>query len=262
MLRRFRAEAAPTTPIEVQILAINDFHGNIETPDEPASITRPDGTVLKARVGGAAQLASALERARQGHPNSITVAAGDLIGASPLASAYFLDEPTIDAMNLLGLSLASIGNHEFDKGSAELLRMQNGGCGKNTSRVPCRLEPFTGASFQYLAANVVRSDGSTIFPATALRQIGPIKIGFIGETLKGTATLVSPAGVAGLAFTDEAATANALVPRLKAQGAEAIVLLIHQGGKIPDTFSRNRGATILPAISCRSWTSLIQRSRP
>jgi 5'-nucleotidase len=119
---------AAQPPIEVQILAINDFHGNIETPAQPVSITQADGTVLKARLGGAAQLASALGQARQGHPNSITVAAGDLIGASPLASAYFLDEPTIDAMDLLGLSLASVGNHEFDQGSAELLRKQRGGC--------------------------------------------------------------------------------------------------------------------------------------
>ncbi len=243
---------APAAPIDVQILAINDFHGNIETPPEAASITKPDGTVLKARVGGAAQLAGALEHARDGHPNTITVAAGDLIGASPLASAYFLDEPTIDSMNLLGLSLASVGNHEFDKGSAELLRMQNGGCGKNTSRVPCRLEPFRGAHFQYLAANVQRTDGSTLFPATGIRQVGPIKIGFIGETLQGTGTIVSPAGVAGLKFTDEAATANALVPRLKAQGADAIVLLIHQGGKVPDNFEEEgcNGLTgdILPIL--------------
>jgi len=223
-------------PIEVQILAINDFHGNIETPPDPVAITQADGSIVKARVGGAEQLASALERARQGHPNSITVAAGDLIGASPLASAYFLDEPTIDAMNLLGLRLASVGNHEFDKGSAELLRMQSGGCAKNTTRMPCRLEPFRGASFQYLAANVLRSDGTSIFPATAIRQVGPIRIGFIGETLKETETLVSPAGVAGLHFTDEAATANALVPKLRAQGADAIVLLIHQGGRVPDTY--------------------------
>jgi 5'-nucleotidase len=230
------APAATRAPVEVQILAINDFHGNIETPPEPVAITQADGTVLKARVGGAAQLASALEHARQGHPNSITVAAGDLIGASPLASAYFLDEPTIGSMNLLGLSLASVGNHEFDKGSAELLRMQNGGCAKNTTRVPCRLEPFAGAHFQYLAANVVRDDGSRIFPATAIRQVGPIRIGFIGETLKETGTLVSPAGVAGLKFTDEAMTANALVPVLKAQGADTIVLLIHQGGRVPDSY--------------------------
>jgi 5'-nucleotidase len=239
-------------PIEVQILAINDFHGNIETPPEAVAITQPDGTILKARVGGAAQLASALERARQGHPNSITVAAGDLIGASPLASAYFLDEPTIDSMNLLGLSVASVGNHEFDKGSAELLRMQNGGCEKHTSRVPCRLEPFAGARFQYLSAIVLRADGSSLFPATAIRQVGPIRIGFIGETLKDTGTLVSPAGVAGLHFTDEAATANALVPKLKAAGADAIVLLIHQGGRVPDSFEEQgcNGLTgdILPIL--------------
>jgi 5'-nucleotidase len=227
---------AAQPPIEVQILAINDFHGNIETPPQPVSITQADGTVLKARLGGAAQLASALEQARQGHPYSITVAAGDLIGASPLASAYFLDEPTIDAMSLLGLSLASVGNHEFDKGSAELVRMQQGGCEKHTTRVPCRLEPFAGARFQYLAANVQRGDGATLFPATAIKQVGPIKIGFIGETLQGTGSIVSPAGVAGLHFADEAATANALVPKLKAAGADTIVLLIHQGGGVPDSF--------------------------
>jgi 5'-nucleotidase len=243
---------APTAPIEVQILAINDFHGNIETPPDRVSITQADGTVVKARVGGAAQLASALQRARQGNPNTITVAAGDLIGASPLASAYFLDEPTVDSMNLLGLSLASVGNHEFDKGSAELLRMQNGGCEKHTTRMPCRLEPFAGARFQYLAANVVRSDGSTIFPATAIRQVGPIRIGFIGETLKETQTLVSPGGVAGLKFEDEAQVANALVPQLKAQGADAIVLLIHQGGKVPDTYEeqgcKDFAGDILPIL--------------
>jgi 5'-nucleotidase len=230
------APLAPAGPIEVQILAINDFHGNIETPAGPVSIAQPDGTVLKARVGGAAQLASALKSARSGHPNSITVAAGDLIGASPFSSAHFLDEPTIDAMNMAGLALASVGNHEFDKGSAELLRMQRGGCEKHTTRVPCRLEPFAGAHFQYLAANVVGSDGATLFPATAIKQVGPIRIGFIGETLRATGTLVSPGGVSGLHFTDEADTANALVPKLKAAGADAIVLLIHQGGTLPETY--------------------------
>lgn len=226
----------PIAPVEVQILAINDFHGNLETPPDPVKVARPDGSAVTARMGGAAQLASALAAARKGHANTITVAAGDLIGASPLTSAYFLDEPTIDAMNLLGLSLASVGNHEFDKGSAELLRMQSGGCGKNTTRVPCRLEPFAGARFQYLAANVLRSDGNTLFPAIAIRQVGPIRIGFIGETLKDTGIVVTPAGVAGLKFADEAATANALVPKLKAAGADAIVLLIHQGGRLPETY--------------------------
>jgi len=139
-------------------------------------------------------------------------------------------------MNLMGLSLASVGNHEFDKGSAELLRMQNGGCEKYTRRVPCRLDRFTGARFQYLAANTFRADGSTLFPATAIRPFGPIKIGVIGMTLKQTSNLVTPSGVAGLRFADEAAIANALAPGLKAAGADAIVLLIHQGGKVPDSY--------------------------
>ena len=219
----------PAAPVEVQIIGINDFHGNLETPASPPSVRMADGSNLKERLGGAAALASTLKRVRQ--PNSITVSAGDLIGASPLVSAYFLDEPTIQAMNAIGLGLNAVGNHEFDKGSAELLRMQNGGCEKHTTRVPCRVEPFGGATFQFLAANVHRSDGQTILPGSAVRQFGPVKIGFIGMTLKETATLVTPAGVAGLAFADEAASANAIVPMLKAQGADAVVLLIHQGGK-------------------------------
>ena len=231
-----RTTSVATAAVEVQILAINDFHGNLETPPDPVSIMRADGSILKSRVGGAPQLAAALTQARAGRPNTITVAAGDLIGASPLTSAYFLDEPTIDTMNLLHLSLASVGNHEFDKGAAELLRMQTGGCTTNTTRLPCRLEPFAGARFQYLAANVVRADGTTIFPATAIRQVGPIRIGFIGETLKNTGLMASPAGVAGLSFKEEAEAANALVRGLKAAGVDAIVLLIHQGGAVPPTF--------------------------
>jgi 5'-nucleotidase len=101
--------------------------------------------------------------------------------------------------------------------------------------MPCAVEPFAGARFRYLAANVVGQDGKTIFPPTGTKRFqtpaGPITIGFIGMTLKGTANLVTPSGVRGLTFKDEAETANALVPQLKAQGADAIVLLIHQGGK-------------------------------
>ena len=226
--------ALPAAPVEVQIIGINDFHGNLETPTSPPSVRMADGGVLNERLGGAAALAATVKRLRQ--PNSITVSAGDLIGASPLVSAYFLDEPTIQAMNAIGLGLNAVGNHEFDKGSAELLRMQNGGCEKHTTRVPCRVEPFSGATFQFLAANVHRSDGQTILPGSAVRQFGPVKIGFIGMTLKDTATLVTPAGVAGLAFADEAASANAFVPMLKAQGADAIVLLVHQGGKPGENF--------------------------
>ena len=225
-----------TGPVEVQILAINDFHGNLETPEGTIPITQADGTEVTSRVGGAAQLAGTLAALRSGHANSSTVAAGDLIGASPLASAWFLDEPTIDALSMAGLELAAVGNHEFDKGSGELIRMQKGGCERFTTRQPCQLEPFKGARFTYLAANVLQANGTSIFPASAIRQYGPVKIGFIGMTLKDTGILASPAGVAGLIFADEAATANTLVPALKSQGADTIVLLIHQGGKSPKPY--------------------------
>lgn len=212
-------------PVEVQILAINDFHGNLEPPK--LTIPAADGAVP---AGGVAYLASALKQLRTS--NSVTVAAGDLIGASPISSALFLDEPSIKALTMAGLQLASVGNHEFDKGASELKRMQDGGCAKFTNRKPCAIEPFAGAGFQYLSANVRRADGTTLFPSMAIKEVGGLKIGFIGMTLKETATLVSPSGVAGLSFADEAATANALVPGLKAAGANAIVLLIHQGGAV------------------------------
>ncbi len=236
------APLAQRVPVEVQILAFNDFHGNLETP--PAfQVTEADGSKRKMVSGGVAQLAAALAGLRAGHPNTVTVSAGDTIGASPLISANYLDEPTIEAMNLLGLEFNSVGNHEFDRGADELKRMQSGGCAKYTRRVPCAVEPFGGARFRYLAANVVKQDGSTIFPATALKRFetpaGPITIGFIGMTLKDTQKLVTPSGVKGLNFKDEAETANALVPQLRGQGADAIVLLIHQGGKTPEFTSGN-----------------------
>ena len=233
---------APAQPVEVQILAFNDFHGNLETPP-PVEVTEADGTKHKIVTGGASHLAAALAGLRSGQPNTVTVSAGDTIGASPLISANYLDEPSIEAMNELGLEFNSVGNHEFDRGVDELKRMQSGGCAKFTRRTPCAVEPFAGARFRYLAANVVQADGSTIFPATGLKRFqtpaGPITIGFIGETLKGTANIVTPSGVRAVSFKDEAETANALVPGLKAQGADAIVLLIHQGGKTTDFTTGN-----------------------
>jgi len=241
-----RAAPVAMGPVEVQILAINDFHGNLEPPN--LTVPASDAPVP---AGGAAYLASALKQLRT--PTSVTVAAGDLIGASPISSALFLDEPTIKALNLAGLELASVGNHEFDKGVAELKRMQQGGCEKYTRRQPCAIEPFAGAGFQYLAANVVGLSGQTLFPGTAIKQAGGVRIGFIGMTLKETATLVSPSGVAGLNFTDEAATANALVPGLKAAGADTIVLLIHQGasiqGRYDDPSCPGLAGDVLPILA-------------
>lgn len=239
-------QPVPQGPVEVQILAINDFHGNLEPPK--LTVPAADGAVP---AGGAAYLAGALKQIRTA--NSVTVAAGDLIGATPISSALFLDEPSIKALSMAGLELASVGNHEFDKGSAELLRMQKGGCEKYTNRQPCAVEPFAGAGFDYLAANVQRADGTTLLPGSAIKEVGGLKIGFIGMTLKETATLVSPAGVAGLSFTDEAATANELVPALKAAGANAVVLLIHQGasitGRYDDPACPGLAGDIMPILS-------------
>jgi 5'-nucleotidase len=133
-------------------------------------------------------------------------------------------------MEEVGVEYNAVGNHEFDKGSAELVRMQRGGCDKNTTKQPCKLGPFDGADFRFLAANVLTPEGRTLFPGTAIKDFGPVQVGFIGMTLTETKTLVTPAGVAGLTFADEAATANALVPEIRAAGADAVVLLIHQGG--------------------------------
>ena len=216
-------------PVEVRIIAFNDFHGALEPPRQAVPATAADGSAVRVPAGGAAYLASAVRSLRAGHPHHVVVGAGDLISASPLASAQFLDEPTIMAMNLIGLDYSAPGNHEFDRGSAELLRMQHGGCARHTNRQPCRLDRFRGAGFRYLAANVTTADGRTLFPAYAVRSFGGVRIGFIGLVLRDAATLVTPAGVAGLSFGDEADAVNALVPRLRARGVEVIVVLIHQG---------------------------------
>ena len=223
----------PTQPATIQILAINDFHGNLELPKAPVELNGQ-----QVRLGGAAHIAAKLSQLRAAGLPTVTVSAGDLIGASPLASAYYLDEPTILAMNQLGLDLNAVGNHEFDRGSEELKRMQLGGCQKYTSRQPCAVDPaFAGAKFRFLAANVKDAGGNTLLPGTAIRQMGPVKVGFVGMTLKQTATLVSPAGVRGLAFADEIATANEAAQALKAQGADTLVLLIHQGARVKPTFN-------------------------
>jgi 5'-nucleotidase len=210
--------------IAVQLLAINDFHGNLEPP------SGTNGQINSTPAGGAEYLATYLRNAIAGNPNSIVVAAGDIVGASPLLSSLFHDEPTVEAMNAMHLAVSSVGNHEFDEGLAEVLRMARGGCHPKDG---CQDgDGFSGATFQYLSANVIRTaTRAPLFPATAIRTVGGVKIGFIGETLKGTPAIVGPAGTRGLTFLDEASVANAHAARLKRQGVRAIVLLIHEGGR-------------------------------
>ena len=228
------ARTGALAPVQVKIIAFNDFHGNLEPPRQTVDAPGDGGATVKVPAGGAAYLASAIAGLRAANPNHVVVSAGDMVGGSPLVSSLFLDEPTILAMDLMRVDFNAVGNHEFDRGRAELLRLQRGGCEKHTVRQPCAVdEDFSGARFGFLAANTITETGAPLFPAYAIKRFGSgdaeVRVGFIGLTLKETATLVTPAGVAGLSFADEAATANALVPKLRAEGADAIVVLIHQG---------------------------------
>jgi 5'-nucleotidase len=215
----------------VQILAINDFHGNLKPPLNGIRIQDPanPGKRINVDAGGAEYLATQVALLRARNANHVFVAAGDLIGASPLLSALFHDEPTVEALSLMGLEASAVGNHEFDKGATELLRMQRGGCNPvDGCKGP---KPFKGAGYQYLAAStVVEATGQTLLPAYHVKTFEGVPVAFIGLTLKGTPNIVVPAGVVGLRFDDEAETVNRLVPGLRAQGIEAIVVLIHEGG--------------------------------
>lgn len=226
------AAAQTAAPVELRILAINDFHGNLRPPPGGIRINDPEDSSRKVMVaaGGAEYMATLVKQLREGHRNTIFVAAGDLIGASPFLSAMFHDEPSIESLSMMGLAISSVGNHEFDEGKTELLRMQNGGCHPvDGCQGP---HPFTGAKFRYLAASTVETaTGRSVLPPYEIREFDGIPVAFIGLTLKETAGIVSPAGIAGLEFRDEADTVNALVPQLKARGVEAIVVLIHQGGE-------------------------------
>ncbi|MDH3306730.1 MAG: bifunctional metallophosphatase/5'-nucleotidase [Acidimicrobiia bacterium] len=212
----------PGQLVQVQLLAFNDYHGHVE----PGAAGTADGI----QAGGGEYLSAKLNELRAGNKYSLTVAAGDLIGGSPAFSGLFHDEPSVESLNAMGLDVSGVGNHEFDEGVTELLRMQNGGCHPVDG---CYFpgSPYAGADFQWLAANTVsEATGETPLPPYWIKKIESVKIAFIGMTLEATDTLVAKAGIVGWEFKDEAETANALVPILKAQGVEAIVVLLHEGG--------------------------------
>ena len=229
------APAPKDRTTNVHLLAFNDLHGNLE----PASLN-----IYGKFAGGAAYLAKAVkDRQAQYGPNQATVFAGDNIGASPLQNGLFHEEPITIASNLMHVDFASVGNHEFDKGAAELLRIQNGGCHSDgCTAAPYALpdgsstNTYPGADFQYLSANVVKnSTGETLLPAYGIKRFRSddgkkFDVGFIGEVLEATPTIVTPTGVAGLTFQDEADAANRAVAELAEQGVKVPVLVIHQGG--------------------------------
>ena len=207
--------------VNLQLLAINDYHGHLEASTP--------GTINGDPAGGSEYLSAKLNELRQGQNNSLTVAAGDLIGGSPAFSGLFHDEPSVDSLNAMEIDFSSVGNHEFDEGVDELLRMQSGGCHPVDG---CYFpdQPYAGADFLWLAANVVNDAGETPLPPYWVESVRGVEVGFIGMTLEATDTLVAAAGIEGWNFLDEAAVANALVPVLKAQGVSAIVVLLHEGG--------------------------------
>ncbi|MFJ1664074.1 bifunctional UDP-sugar hydrolase/5'-nucleotidase [Streptomyces violaceoruber] len=217
---------------DVQLLSFNDLHGNLEPPaGSSGRVTevQPDGTTKTIDAGGVEYLATHLREARKGNRYSITAAGGDMVGASPLLSGLFHDEPTVEALNKLDLDVTSVGNHEFDEGAKELARLQNGGCHPTEG---CYSDKeFKGADYPYLAANVLdeKTGKPLLKPYWVWKQRG-VKVGFIGVTLEGTPDIVSAEGVKGLKFEDEVETINKYAKELQRQGVKSIVALIHEGG--------------------------------
>ncbi len=243
---------------EIQILGLNDFHGNLEPPTGSGGrIGALTGGACVAPAchlaGGVEYLATHVRQLRATNPNTLFVSAGDLIGATPLISALFHDEPTIEAFNLMELDYNGVGNHEFDEGVDELLRMQNGGCHPVDG---CQDgDGFAGASFDFLAANVKYKDsGETIFPPYKIHHFNGVKVAIVGMTLEGTPDIVTPAGISHVSFFDEADSVNALVPVLKEQNVETIIVLLHEGGNT----SNSQGVGTVEAINqCNSPTGAL-----
>ncbi|MEU8748392.1 bifunctional metallophosphatase/5'-nucleotidase [Streptomyces parvulus] len=217
---------------DVQLLSFNDLHGNLEPPaGSSGRVTevQPDGTTKTIDAGGVEYLATHLREARKGNRYSVTAAGGDMVGASPLLSGLFHDEPAIEALNQLDLDVTSVGNHEFDEGAKELARLQKGGCHPTEG---CYTDKrFKGADFPYLAANVLdeKTRKPILKPYWVWKKNG-VKVGFIGVTLEGTPNIVSAEGVKGLSFKDEVETINKYAKELQRQGVKSIVALIHEGG--------------------------------
>ncbi|HEX8405983.1 MAG TPA: bifunctional metallophosphatase/5'-nucleotidase [Duganella sp.] len=229
----------PPGVVEVQLATLNDFHGNLE-PSKFVwdSVQHPQPRTVMA--GGIDTLGAALQAWRKQDPELLLVGAGDLIGASPAISAMWADEPTIGAMNLLGMRASTVGNHEFDAGRVELLRQQKGGCKSPRADKACKFDAsYAGAKFDYLAANVIDMvTRKPILPAYKIETAHGVKVAFIGTVLRGTAETALASGIAGLEFLDEADAINRQLPELRKQGVGVFVVLLHQGGRTVEKFDQ------------------------
>jgi 5'-nucleotidase len=227
---------APSGPVTLNLVAINDFHGNLE-PSKYTYTSAATGKSETLRAGGIEALSGALAAWRKEDKDLLFLGAGDLIGASPALSSMWADEPSIEAMNLLGLRLSSVGNHEFDQGRKELLRQQAGGCDSPRPGKACRLSPdYRGARFTYLAANVLDSaTGKPFMPGYRVESVKGVKVGVAGAVLQGTASVAVASAIAGLDFIDEAEAINKTLPQMRAEGAKVFIALIHEGGRTDES---------------------------
>ena len=218
--------AASAGPVAVRLVAFNDLHGNLEPPaGSSGRVTTGDGGTVEA--GGAAFLAAHVARLRVGAPNTVVLSAGDNVGASPAVSALFHDEPTVDLLDGLGVAASVVGNHEFDEGLPELVRLQRGGCHPTDG---CAFRPdFDGAAFPFLGANVGADGAAPPLPASMVVETGGVRIGVIGVTLRDLPTVVTAEAVRGLTFGDEVAAIDRASDELTARGVTAQVVLLHQG---------------------------------
>jgi 5'-nucleotidase len=240
-----------------RILSFNDFHGNLEPP------TGSGGLVNGNPAGGAEYLATQVKKLRSAAQargeQVITAGAGDLIGATPLISAAFHDEPSIEVLSKLGLDVSSVGNHEFDEGVTELKRMQRGGCHPVDG---CQDgDGFAGADFRYLSANVVdKKSRLPILSPVDVRFVQGVPVAFVGMTLKGTPSIVNPAGIRDVEFLDEIKTANSYAYILRLLGIKSMVLLIHEGGQ------QNSPPPVQDPSSCANFagpiTNIVAGLRP
>ncbi len=222
-------------PITLNLVAINDFHGNLEP--SKYTYTSASGQSETLRAGGIEALSGALAAWRKEDKELLFIGAGDLIGASPALSSMWADEPSIEAMNLLGLRVSSVGNHEFDQGRKELLRQQHGGCDSPRPNKACKLAPdFKGARFTYLAANVLdKATGKPFMPAYRIETVKGIKVGIVGVVLQDTASVAMSSAIAGLDFIGEAEAINRTLPQMRAEGAQVILALVHEGGRTDES---------------------------
>ena len=220
-------EASRAKALSVRFIGMNDLHGNLQPPEMSSGrVTLDDGTTVNA--GGAAYLATHVKQLRAAADHSIIVSSGDNIGASPLFSALFHDEPTIEVLNAIKVRASAVGNHEFDEGFAELKRIRRGGCNKADG---CQFRKhYRGTDFHYLGANVRRTkDNTRALKPYTIRTVEGIRIGIIGVTLQNLPSVVVPSAVKGLKFGDEVAAINATSKVLARKGVKAQVVLMHQG---------------------------------